>query len=1230
MMSLDTLNLLRTKAETGRAPTSDEAGPPAAPGFEAMLEAFEARPAASEPAATAEGAEAASLPTSTEARSSEAGTDRTEASLRDLMALAAPIPAPPPSAAPPSVPPPEATLAAFVQRAAARASAPFAEAPAAAPRIAIVGIETHFAPVRPRAVPGQGEAATTGPATAAPATTRATEPPAPVSVAASKPDDRDIAVPGTVAKSVGQPDGPATRTPIPAEPSIATGRPASETETGPGAAEAGLANPVPPRAITADAQPATAPRMPARADPSTLCGSTRPATPLTPAAARAAVPAAPDGTESPIGPVAAAAAPETMPRPAQAPTTPVGPGDRPILTETAEPKGPARAATEALRAAPASVSPDLRREPLPGSNTDARATAPDRPASVPVGSGNRPIPTESAQPKGAARAATEVLRAAPASVSPDIRHESLPGPNADARQTAPERPASVPVGTADRSIPSETGKPKGTARAATEALNPAPASVSPDIRHEPLPGPNADAREPTPERPASVQVGSGDRPIPTETAEPEGTARAATEAPRAVPASVSPDLRREPLPGPNADARATTAERPVSVPTMSAALDRVEAVPDPAVPPTAVPSARRAVAEASDAVLTPDPAPTPSDAVDVAPIRPVTPPASEVVPMGEPALEPAPASPIEVGAGTRAESATGRDGQPQAATTEAPSAAPPQVRTNATTVRPGPAPAGSGPADTARPSSTLAASDAPIPASPQPAAPNDGIVAASQPAQAAAGAEIAASHPTMPVETIAAKTVPSDTAPPPHDGGPHDVIPHELAPLAPSDAPRAAATAPAVAAARVLQSPLRPTRESASRTAVEPDGAEPAATSEAVVDAPADAVARTDETLARRVFTIDGPQAVPRAAPLAATPATDEVAGTSVAAAPSDFSPSTEADVKKALPASGDAPHRAVASGGAQLPLRPDTGSNAALPASGDAASSTVAADELRTTGRTDSARTPVRNTVMPSDGNGGAPQATMRPDPAVVPARTEAAVAPRDAEHGRVIVPPAEAARIEPAASPDRTQDPTPHAAERPEPAGTPAPETPVLAATAPTAPAGSPLPASPLRQIVDAVSAQFPAAPAAPVRTAVPTEAGPLRILTLQLHPADLGTVLVRMRLQDGRLEMSLRTGREETAERLRREGGALSDLLREAGYAPQSLTIESGGSAAAGTATERGVAQGFSAGTQSGHPGGATPDQQPGRRPSREGHEAAPRAKEQDHDTPSHPRDRGDLYL
>ncbi|CAX22262.1 conserved protein of unknown function [Methylorubrum extorquens DM4] len=200
------------------------------------------------------------------------------------------------------------------------------------------------------------------------------------------------------------------------------------------------------------------------------------------------------------------------------------------------------------------------------------------------------------------------------------------------------------------------------------------------------------------------------------------------------------------------------------------------------------------------------------------------------------------------------------------------------------------------------------------------------------------------------------------------------------------------------------------------------------------------------------------------------------------------------------------------------------------------------------------------------------------------------------------------------------------------------PRPDMP-LAPSGPQETAGmpTPAPASPLRQIVDAVAAQLPAAPAAmatPSARPVPAsaEAGPLKILTLQLHPADLGSVLVRMRLQDGRLEMSLRTSREETAERLRREGDLLSGLLREAGYEPEAVTIQSGGPGA-GESGPRG--QGFAsfAGSQGGQhdrqPDAATPDQS-GRRPSPRADAAATPTEEQDHETDSRGRDRGSLYL
>lgn len=179
----------------------------------------------------------------------------------------------------------------------------------------------------------------------------------------------------------------------------------------------------------------------------------------------------------------------------------------------------------------------------------------------------------------------------------------------------------------------------------------------------------------------------------------------------------------------------------------------------------------------------------------------------------------------------------------------------------------------------------------------------------------------------------------------------------------------------------------------------------------------------------------------------------------------------------------------------------------------------------------------------------------------------------------------------------------------------------------------ATAPAPASPLRQIVDAISAQLPAAPAAQARPIpVPSEAGPLKILTLQLHPAELGSVLVRMRLQDGRLEMSLRTSREETAERLRKEGDLLSGLLREAGYEPEAVTIQGGGSGA-GESGPR--SQGFGAfaeshgGQHDRQPGAATQDHS-GRRPSPRADEAAKPREEQEHETDSGGRNRGSLYL
>ncbi|HJE22238.1 MAG TPA: flagellar hook-length control protein FliK [Methylorubrum populi] len=197
-----------------------------------------------------------------------------------------------------------------------------------------------------------------------------------------------------------------------------------------------------------------------------------------------------------------------------------------------------------------------------------------------------------------------------------------------------------------------------------------------------------------------------------------------------------------------------------------------------------------------------------------------------------------------------------------------------------------------------------------------------------------------------------------------------------------------------------------------------------------------------------------------------------------------------------------------------------------------------------------------------------------------------------------------------------------------------TAAPGATAASSTAATVPAQAGLPASPQRQIVDAVTAQLaaaaPASQTRPVTSAI--EAGPLKILTLQLQPADLGTVLVRMRLQDGRLEMSLRTSREDTAERLQKEGSLLSGLLREAGYQADTVMIEAGGAGSTGDFSPRGQgASSFEAsgGQRDRQPGEAAPDHS-GRRPSPQRDEAALPSEEKDHETVSGGRDRRGLYL
>jgi chemotaxis protein MotD len=165
----------------------------------------------------------------------------------------------------------------------------------------------------------------------------------------------------------------------------------------------------------------------------------------------------------------------------------------------------------------------------------------------------------------------------------------------------------------------------------------------------------------------------------------------------------------------------------------------------------------------------------------------------------------------------------------------------------------------------------------------------------------------------------------------------------------------------------------------------------------------------------------------------------------------------------------------------------------------------------------------------------------------------------------------------------------------------------------------------APPAQQVAAAILGQMPSASPGAVPGASGIE-GPLRLLTLQLHPADLGIVLVRMRLRDGRIEMSLHAAREETATLLREGGEVLADLLCQGGYQPERVTITSGSPS---NGPVPGEGQAFQAQAEAGaNPDHATPGQPDRRQP--DGRAAAPETSERNHESvPSSP-DRSGVYL
>jgi hypothetical protein len=68
----------------------------------------------------------------------------------------------------------------------------------------------------------------------------------------------------------------------------------------------------------------------------------------------------------------------------------------------------------------------------------------------------------------------------------------------------------------------------------------------------------------------------------------------------------------------------------------------------------------------------------------------------------------------------------------------------------------------------------------------------------------------------------------------------------------------------------------------------------------------------------------------------------------------------------------------------------------------------------------------------------------------------------------------------------------------------------------------------------------------------------ASPVKVFHIQLQPAELGTVTIRLSLKEQSLHLDVEVGRGETAHLIQREKETLSSLLRSAGYLVESLDV------------------------------------------------------------------------
>lgn len=143
------------------------------------------------------------------------------------------------------------------------------------------------------------------------------------------------------------------------------------------------------------------------------------------------------------------------------------------------------------------------------------------------------------------------------------------------------------------------------------------------------------------------------------------------------------------------------------------------------------------------------------------------------------------------------------------------------------------------------------------------------------------------------------------------------------------------------------------------------------------------------------------------------------------------------------------------------------------------------------------------------------------------------------------------------------------------------------------PSTPAGSPVEQL-MPRLLDTAREMKSAEPGAATATTngphTPA-AGPIRVLSIDLHPAELGAVTVRMSLSGETLGVQIEAHRPETARLLQSDASALSDMLRTAGVQVDGVVVRAANMDAVSGNT--GSGQSFMQGNSQSQPGGAQQD-------------------------------------